>query len=167
MPERPHETGETGEAGDDAKTSALCAAVIGVALALGALALHGQRAAVSVGVGAVLGVANLLAMRAIVRAIVPVPGDVGPPGTGAGTQEEDGGESQPAKPAPDHRGDGKRGGAAWGVFAVLKMFLLFGGIFVLLTKGLVDPMPLVVGYGVLPLGIVASAAVARLRARRR
>jgi len=45
--------------------------------------------------------------------------------------------------------------------------VLFGGIYVLLTKGLVDPMPLVVGYGVLPLGIAASSLSTALSPRGR
>jgi hypothetical protein len=39
---------------------------------------------------------------------------------------------------------------------MLKIALLFGGVYVLLTRELVDPIPLAVGYGVLPLGIFAS-----------
>lgn len=150
--------GDAGEPGDDALSSAICAAVIGVVLTAGALASHGRRAALSVAVGALIGVANLLTMRAIVRALLPPP----PPSPAAPTEDEAGAPSPP--PAPPS--EGRRGGAAWGVFAVLKMFLLFGGILVLLAKGLVDPIPLCVGYGVLPLGIVASTVLAARRARR-
>ena len=62
---------------------------------------------------------------------------------------------------------GKRGGAAWGAFALVKIIVLFGGIWVLLTRGWVDPMPLVVGYGVLPLGITASGLFGSLAPRPR
>ena len=81
-------------------------------------------------------------------------------------REKDAREDAKPKDDADHRGAGRRGGAAWGVFALLKIFLLFGGIWILLTKKLVDPIPLVVGYGVLPLGIAASALVKSLRPRR-
>jgi hypothetical protein len=67
----------------------------------------------------------------------------------------------------DHAAEGRRGAAAWGLFGVLKLVVLFGGIYVLLTKGLVDPMPLVVGYGVLPLGIAASSLFSGLAPRSR
>jgi hypothetical protein len=67
----------------------------------------------------------------------------------------------------DHVAEGKRGAAAWGLFGVLKLVVLFGGIYVLLTKGLVDPMPLVVGYGVLPLGIATSSLFSGLAPRSR
>ena len=67
----------------------------------------------------------------------------------------------------DHVAEGKRGGAAWGAFAVVKILVLFGGIWILLTRGLVDPIPLVVGYGVLPIGIAASGLLTGLAPRRR
>lgn len=106
------------------------AAVIGAAFTLGALAISGRRAALSVFVGAVIAVSNLVALRAIIRALLPA-------------------DAQP--------GDAGGSGAAWALFAVLKMALLFGGVWMLLTRGMVDPIPLVVGYGVLPIGITASA----------
>ena len=61
-------------------------------------------------------------------------------------------EEEEPEPPVDHVREGKRGGAAWGLFAVVKIVVLFGGIYLLLTKGLVDPIALVVGYGVLPSG---------------
>jgi hypothetical protein len=76
------------------------------------------------------------------------------------------GDEEP-EPAIDHASEGKRGGAAWGLFAVVKIVVLFGGIYLLLTKGLVDPIALVVGYGVLPLGIAASSLVNSLSPRSR
>jgi hypothetical protein len=57
-------------------------------------------------------------------------------------------------------GGDRRGGAGiWGVFAMLKMVILFGGIWIVMTKGLVDPMALVVGYGSLPIGIAIGSIV--------
>jgi hypothetical protein len=57
------------------------------------------------------------------------------------------------------------GSAAWALFAGLKIVLLFGGLWFVLTRRLVDPMPLVVGYMVMPLGIVGSAIWSALRSR--
>jgi hypothetical protein len=140
---------------DDSYTATVCAAVVGAIFTVGAFFVGGGRTALSVAVGALIAVANLLFLRAIVRALVQAPEE---------PEKKDGEEPGPD---PDHQREGRRGGAAWGVFAILKIFLLFGGIFVLLTKGVVDPIPLVVGYGALPLGIVASTAVGSLRPRRR
>jgi hypothetical protein len=101
-------------------------------------------------------------MAAIVRALV------------RGSQEADASANADAnaeaseEEAPvDHAAEGKRGGAAWGAFGVLKIVVLFGGIWILLTKGWVDPIPLVVGYGVLPLGIVVSSLYSSLAPRSR
>ena len=140
---------------DDANTATICAAVIGLIFTVAAFAIGGGRTAFSVAAGAVIAVANLVFLRAIIRAVIQAP------------EEPEKKEGEEAGPAPDHEEEGRRGGAAWGIFAILKIFLLFGGIYVLLTKGLVDPIPLVIGYGVLPLGIVASTAVGSLRPRKR
>lgn len=128
---------ETPEADDGIARSVKAAAILGAAFSLAALGLYGARAACSVLVGAAIAIVNLVTMRAIVRALVRVP--------------------------KEHEGAERRGGVAWGLFAALKMLLLFGGIWILLTRQLVDPMPLVVGYGVLPLGIAASALWSSLR----
>ena len=148
---------------DAAKVASIAAAVLGVLFTLVALAFFGSRAALSVAMGAVIAVANLVMMSAIVRAMLrPEDAPEAEP-----TEAQPGPE--PAEPAErvDHVAEGKRGAAAWGVFGLLKIVLLFGGIYVLLTKGLVDPMPLVVGYGVLPLGIAASSLSTALAPRGR
>lgn len=134
---------------DDATLSSICAAALGVVFTIVAFATHDARTAGGVAVGATIAVANLLVMRAIIRSLVTEPED----------REKDASEAE-------HQGAGRRGGTAWGIFALLKIFLLFGGIWILLTKKLVDPIPLVVGYGVLPLGIAASALVRALKPRR-
>ncbi|MBX3200206.1 MAG: ATP synthase subunit I [Labilithrix sp.] len=141
---------DEGERQDDAGRSAKAAAMLGAALALGALGTHGPRAAASVLVGAAIAVANLLTMRAIIRALIQAPAEPEDTGTRA-----------------DHERTGRRGGAAWALFAALKIVILFGGVWFLLTRELVDPMALVIGYGVLPLGIVASALWSSLGDRTR
>jgi hypothetical protein len=144
---------------DDIGTSVKAAAVLGTIFTLAAFATHDSKTGFSVGVGVAIAVANLLTMRAIVRALVRAPEE----------ERDAGGEKDPEndqeKEKKDHRAAGKRGGAAWGVFAVLKIFVLFGGIWILLSKGLVAPIPLVVGYGVLPLGIAAAGLWNSLRPR--
>jgi hypothetical protein len=135
---------------DDATLSTICAAALGVVFTIVALVTYDARTAGGVAVGSSIAVANLLVMRAIIRSLLQEP---------VQDREKDAAES-------DHRGAGRRGGTAWGVFALLKIFILFGGIWILLTKKLVDPIPLVVGYGVLPLGIAASALVRSLKPRR-
>lgn len=139
---------------DDTARSAKAAAILGAIFALVALSLYGTRAACSVLVGAGIAVANLLTMRAIIRALVQVPPE---PGQDEGNDGQD---------RPDHKRTSTRGGIAWGIFAAFKILILFGGVWILLTRQLVDPMPLVVGYGVLPLGICASALWSSLRANR-
>jgi len=137
---------------DDIMVSVKAAAILGGLFTLGAFGTYDSRTAMSVGLGAAIAVANLLTMRAIVRALLPV------------SESEEEGE---ADGQTDHRAAGKRGGTAWGVFALFKMVILFGGIWFLLTKGLVAPIPLVVGYGVLPLGIAASSLSTALAPRGR
>ena len=46
--------------------------------------------------------------------------------------------------------------AAWGVVGLLKLTLLFGGVWALFHTELVAALPLLVGYGALPLGITLS-----------
>jgi len=52
--------------------------------------------------------------------------------------------------------DDKRPSAPWALFAVLKFSILIGGVYLLLKSGWVDLVPLLIGYGALPLGIVAG-----------
>ncbi len=134
---------------DDIGRSVVAAAVLGGAFALVALGVYGTRSACSVLVGAAIGIANLVTMRAIIRALV---------NTSAETDQTEGSDGDPKRTS-------RGAGVAWGIFAAFKMLILFGGVWILLTRQLVDPMPLVVGYGVLPLGIAASALWSSLRGR--
>jgi hypothetical protein len=139
---------------DDAKTAAAAAAILGAVFTLVAAITASGKAATSVAIGASIAVANLLTMRAIVRALLGASGD------GRDKGEDPDGQ---APTAEDSKQAGKRGGTAWAIFGLFKIVLLFGGIFLLLTRGWVDPIALVIGYGVLPLGIAASAIVPYLR----
>ncbi len=44
----------------------------------------------------------------------------------------------------------------WTFVAVVKLLVLFGGLYGLVSWGLVDPVPLFIGYGALPVGIVLA-----------
>jgi len=161
---------------DAAKVAAIAAGVLGLALSIAAFAVFGLRSGLSVAAGATIAVANLVTMSAIIRALLrPAEAEAEAiaaaeaekaeaQARGEAREEE---EEEPAEPPVDHAREGKRGGAAWGLFAVVKILVLFGGIYLLLTKGLVDPIALVVGYGVLPLGIAASSLVNSLSPRPR
>lgn len=166
------------ESPDAAKVAAVAAGLMGLALSGAAVALYGPRTALSVGAGATIAVANLVTMRAIIRALVrsgeaeeadekaaagaKADAAAKPDSDADGNADDD---AEDAKDTKDHVSEGKRGGAAWGAFALLKIVVLFGGIWILLTRGLVDPIPLVVGYGVLPLGIAASSLFTSLAPR--
>ncbi len=158
---------------DAAKVAAIGAAVLGAVLAIAALAVFGTRTALSVAVGAAIAVANLVMMRALVRAMLrPAEEEAFAQAQAnvaakAKAEAEAEAEANDAEDPVDHAAEGRRGAAAWGLFGVLKLVVLFGGIYVLLTKGLVDPMALVVGYGVLPLGIAASSLLSGLAPRSR
>lgn len=155
---------------DAAKVAAIGAAVLGLVLTVAALAVFGTRTGLSVAIGAVIAVANLVMMSAIVRAVLR-PADAEAEAEASASASVDASASVKADEDEvdpvDHAAEGKRGAAAWGAFGLLKIVVLFGGIYVLLTKGLVDPMPLVVGYGVLPLGIAASSLFTSLAPRGR
>ncbi len=140
---------------DDTARAAKAAGVLGGILTVLAFAFYGWKPGASVFVGAAIAVANLLTMRAIIRSVLQAPPK----------EEDEPGEEGDTRTSQEHKAAGRRGGVAWGVFAVLKIVILFGGVWFLLTKQLVDPIPLVVGYGVLPLGIAASSLFSSLKPR--
>ena len=177
MSERDPERDET------ARISSVTAAVLGACFTVAGFAVGGPKTGASIAVGAGIAVANLLTMRAIIGALL-TPDDedenaqlpalpAGDPvaeaeAEGAAQAEQDpSGEGAPAAAEAASKERGRRGGAAWGVFALLKILVLFGGIGLLLMRGWVEPIPLVIGYGVLPLGITTSALIASLRPKRR
>ncbi len=182
----PSENPRGNENDDSARVSAIAAAVLGACFTVGGFALGGPRAGISVAVGAAIAVGNLLTMRAIIGALLTTDED---DVSGEGEQEnrpspaadpvaeaEAEGAAEAERDATGESGatgtseaaskkHGRRGGAAWGVFALLKILVLFGGIGLLLMRGWVQAIPLVIGYAVLPLGITTSTLVSSLRPR--
>jgi hypothetical protein len=99
-------------------------------LVVGAGLTAGLPCAASVMTGAVLALANLYVLARIV-ATIAVP---------------------PTEGAPNAR-------LVWSVMAMGKFIVLFGGVWFLMTRHLVDPIELLVGTGCLPIGIAIGAVV--------
>jgi hypothetical protein len=117
--------------------AALTTSFVAVAVAGGGLAV-----ALSLYRGeALIALSNLYVLSRIVRAVTLAAGAAG--------EEADAEAARRARSA----------GFAWGVLALGKIMLLFGGIWVLMTRHLIDPIPMVVGYGSLPIGIAIGAVV--------
>jgi hypothetical protein len=104
--------------------------VCGGVLAVGALALRGGLGGVSVLVGAMIALGNLYVLRRILSAIL----------------------------AP-HSDAASHGAAAWSIISLGKLMFLFTGMWLLMTRHLVAPMELFVGYLALPIGIAIGALV--------
>jgi hypothetical protein len=120
-----------GKLGDARLTATfLTVGASGAALVALEAALSGQVAAFSAAMGAVTAISNLYVLSRIVAAV--------------------------AIPYADAR---TNAGFVWGVIALGKIMMLFGGLWLLMTRHLVDPIPLVVGYGSLPIGIAIGAVV--------
>ncbi len=51
---------------------------------------------------------------------------------------------------------GGHGRMSWGFVAIVKLAVLFGGMFLLIKSGIAGVLPLLIGYGALPLGIVVA-----------
>ncbi len=174
---------EEQERDDAARISAIAAGALGACFTVAGLVVSGPKTGLSIAVGAGIAVANLLTLRAIIGALLtPADDDAGAlaeadkvsdpvaeaeaEGAAQAAADPDGAKAAAATEAESKK-HGKRGGAAWGVFALLKILVLFGGIGLLLMRGWVEAIPLVIGYGVLPLGITASTLVSSLRPKRR
>ncbi len=111
-------------------TSFLVVAIVGAALAAVGAVLYGLEAGLSVAIGAGAALANLYALTRIVGFVTV--------------------------PRPDARPEGA---AALRVLAVGKSVGLFGGLGFLLFRHLILPIPMVVGYGALPIGIAIAAVL--------
>jgi hypothetical protein len=107
----------------------------GGVLALCALAFAGLEAAVSVAAGAALAAGNLWLLARIVTSLLP--------------DDRPGAESQSR--------------AGWALVAVLKMFGLLALAWLLMRHGIVSPLPMLVGFGALPIGIAIGSLVSDRR----
>jgi hypothetical protein len=139
-------------------------AAVGAVLTVGALALFPVKTGLSVLVGALVGVSNLWVLAKIVEALLTPDPDDEPaeaPATDSAEPVEPG-ESKAQEPKEPKKAKSSFSGA-WGALAAVKMLVLFGGTWILMTRGLVDPMGLLVGYGSLPIGVALSGVVAGLR----
>jgi hypothetical protein len=117
-------------------------AACGAVLTLAALAVFGGRPAVSVGAGAALAAANLWTLARIVTALLPSEAEATATATAATAARRDGG-----------------GRGAWIVVALLKMGALFGAVGLVVRYSLVSPIPMLVGFASLPLGIAIGSLV--------
>ncbi len=125
-----------GKLGDDRLVRTfLTVAVVGALLTLAEAFASSGRAGLSAAMGSVTAISNLYVLSRIVRTV--------------------------AVPTADP----SNAGFAWGVLALGKIMVLFGGLWFLMTHHLVDPIPLVVGYGALPIGIAIGAVVSDKTAR--
>ncbi len=117
----------------------------GAALALGALAFSGASAALSAGAGGLIATANLWVLARIVTSLFPEERASATAGASGG----------PAAPTDVTRG----ASATWTLVVLLKMLGLFGAVWLLMRQGLVSPLPMLVGFGALPIGIAIGSVV--------
>jgi len=61
------------------------------------------------------------------------------------------------------RPDASKSAAVWGLLALVKMLALFVIVWLLVRWGVAQPLPLVLGYGALPIGIAVGSVVADRR----
>jgi hypothetical protein len=113
------------------RTSIRAVAIAGIVLTLVAAVFAGLGAAFSVAAGAALAAGNLWLLARIVAELLP--------------SDREGAEAQSR--------------AGWALVAVLKMFGLLALAWLLMRRGLVSPLPMLVGFGALPIGIAIGALV--------
>ncbi len=118
------------------KTSILAVLALGAAFGLAGAVLFGMRAGFSVVVGASVAAANVWALAKVIAGLLPADGQA-PAG----------------------------GVASWLVMALLKVVALFGGVWLLMSRHVVSPLPLFVGIGCMPIGIAIGAIVSDRRAQ--
>jgi len=113
------------------RTALLAVAGSGLALALGAVAFAGPSAGLSALLGAGLAVGNLWALAKIVTALLP----------------------------RDASGAGAQSRAAWGFMALIKLSALVAITWLIMRHGWATPLPLLVGFFSLPMGIAIGSLV--------
>jgi len=109
-------------------------AVAGGVLSLGALAFFGVTTAFSVAMGAVIAVGNLWILARVIGALLP-------------------GDDDDAEAARS------QSRSAWSLVAILKLFGLVAVVWLLMRHGVVSPLPMLVGFGSLPIGIALGTLV--------
>ncbi|HEX8796315.1 MAG TPA: ATP synthase subunit I [Polyangiaceae bacterium] len=119
------------------RTSIASVALVGAGFALVALVVFGVSTAFSVAAGAAIAAGNLWALARIIAALLP-------------------------DDAQSARSQSK---AAWALLAVLKMFGLIVAVWLLMRHGVVAPLPMMVGFGALPIGIAIGSLVSDRRSR--
>jgi hypothetical protein len=110
-------------------------AVAGGVLTLGALAFFGASTAFSVAMGAVIAVGNLWILARVIGALLP--GEDEAEGEATASQSRSG----------------------WSLVAILKLFGLVAVVWLLMRHGVVSPLPMLVGFGSLPIGIALGTLV--------
>jgi hypothetical protein len=119
------------------RTAIATVAVVGAGLSAAAVVVFGLGTALSVAAGAAIAAGNLWALARVVIALLPA-------------------EVEAAKRQ-------SRGG--WALVAMLKMFGLVAGVWLLMRHGVVSPLPMLVGFGALPIGIAIGSLVSDRGAR--
>jgi hypothetical protein len=118
------------------RASLVAVALTGATFALVALAFFGPSAGLSVAVGAGLATVNLWTLARIVAALLP---------------DEAGGPTGGAR--------GASGAVAWALLGIVKMFALFAVVWLLVRHEVVSAVPMLVGFGALPIGIAIGSLV--------
>jgi hypothetical protein len=113
------------------RVSIVAVAATGAALSVAALLFFGLGTAVSVALGGAIATGNLWALARIIAALLP--------------SDEHGAQAQSR--------------AGWALVAVLKMLGLVTVVWLLMRHGVVSPLPMVVGFGALPMGIAIGSLV--------
>jgi Flp pilus assembly protein TadB len=142
----------------------------GVAFSLGAAAFGGPSAALSTCIGSALATANLWALGRIVAAFLAQAQDEDDENNEADEDDEaDDDDAAPrvAELSQAERREARGRGAVWSVFATLKLIGLFAVVFWLIQRNIVAPIPFVLGYCALPVGITLGAVFPAPRARRK
>jgi hypothetical protein len=124
------------------RVSLASVALSGTAITVAAVPFFGLSTALSVAVGAGLATANLWALARIVAALLP--------------DESHASSDGPAGPSA----------ATWAFLGVLKMFALFGVVWLLMRHGVVSIVAMLVGFGALPIGIAIGSLVSHRGAPR-
>jgi hypothetical protein len=139
-------------------------AIVGAVFAVGGFAFFSPKVGASVLVGAVIATSNLYVLTKVVEALMtPDPEELE---KGSDGEREGEGEEKEEEKSAEKKDPPKKFSGAWAALGLVKMIVLFGGVWALMTRGLVDPMALVVGYGSLPIGISLSSLRGSLRPRK-